>query len=444
MKQHVLLRSLPDRSSQWFSTMSLVWVALLMLTGCAQFPTHPAEPGEPLSEPSLPAIAVLSSDVTRLPNGLAEALGATKIDGSQLAILPVDAVLVSRDMIVDASRDARLRNDLLDYLEEHRLLLIYAMTHREFFDLLDLPVQAYSEALPPYAVIGVTRLEGEGWALGGVVSATALTAGVIRLPEDATTVKSSTESTTTDHDDMDAPTSEVAGVGAVTINGASPTTYFPGGLVDGILSFVEAEVNSPAPGSWCDAGDGSVLNRDRLVFNDPGSSGAQFSEVIWLCSNQSLVSAQAIQETKGPRALDRNSDNTRPIRTLHTIVTAFQPATIIDYHATVMGIESCLALERATCAESAGGVAMHDRSVPPDSRLEWLLDYESNPTSPAPNASLNIHVARLDWTVAPGSSAVMFAKETTIDVGGWLSPVHQARVTHLFGVHSNRVDANSP
>ena len=75
-----------------------------------------------------------------------------------------------------------------------------------------------------------------------------------------------------------------------------------------------------------------------------------------------------------------------------------------------------------------------DTSNSSSNHVGWVLDYKgANPFAPPPE-SLETHVTQLEWQLKSASPTVSFAKETTIDVGGWLTPVKQSRVTHLVGL----------
>ena len=152
-----------------FLAMSLVLAAMLMLSGCAvPMRRVVAQQQQPVG--SMSRIAVLVSDRARLPQGLPEELQALETDLDQIATQPVDALLVSRDFVIDAGRDPSLRSQLLEYLDQHKLLLVYQIAHKEFFERLGLVVPGHSSAVPAYAVIGVIRLEDGGWGLGGGVA----------------------------------------------------------------------------------------------------------------------------------------------------------------------------------------------------------------------------------------------------------------------------------
>ena len=226
------------------------------------------------------------------------------------------------------------------------------------------------------------------------------------------------------------------GVGGIIVNGAPASNYVPETLVRGIDNYVSAEVRSVPPADWCDTANGSMLHRDHLVFEDYNQTGVEFAEVIWLCQRGQYVFAQATQETSGPRSWAHSSENRRPVRRVRSSVSLTPPATQVDHRPTTLGAHACLEPGISGCRRDTGNVEILDTSNSSSNHVGWVLDYKgANPFAPPPE-SLETHVTQLEWQLKSDSPTVSFAKETTIDVGGWLTPVKQSRVTHLIGLEA--------
>ncbi|MEM8531267.1 MAG: hypothetical protein AAGF95_10520 [Chloroflexota bacterium] len=126
------------------TTLYIFYLSLLVsLVGC-----NPSElldrtpPPTPTPFVPPPTIAVLTTDVLDMSDGVLETIvqETPPVELADAAMAPVDAVLISRALLVQADTDAEVREALIAMVDAQKVLLVYEATTLDIAQHLSLRI----------------------------------------------------------------------------------------------------------------------------------------------------------------------------------------------------------------------------------------------------------------------------------------------------------------
>lgn len=160
---------------------------LLSLVGCNPYGlfdrTLPPTP-TPFVPP--PTIAVLTTDVLDMPGGVLEAIvqETPPIELADAAMAPVDAVLISRALLVQADTDAEVREALIAMVDAQKVLLVYEATTLDIAQHLSLQMPVSTTTTTRSVLASVAKYSNGAYFGGSMLVSRASSYGDASIKQD--------------------------------------------------------------------------------------------------------------------------------------------------------------------------------------------------------------------------------------------------------------------